>query len=170
MTTTTTTVSVAEFARMVDRSRQSIHELIKRGKLTVINGRIYPELGKVEFANNVRPRTSPLRDEPAVGAAGPTTAPTYSSARAREVTARASLAELDLAKQQREVLVASEVYGAINDATVVFRAGVEAFRDRMPSQLAALGADEALITACLAEECARLIQTLSKDFARLAEG
>jgi hypothetical protein len=166
---TTTTVSVAEFARMVGRSRQAIHELIQRGKLTAIGGRIHPALGRVEFEANVRPRTSPLGQERGERDAAPSASPaSYSDARAREVTARAQLAELELARQQRHLLQAADVYAAVEDAAATVRSIVQEWRSRMPPHIAAFGGDEDQIAAHLGIECDRLLQRLADKFTAMA--
>lgn len=167
MDTPTTTVSMAEFARMVGRSRSSIHELVQRGKLTAINGRIHPALGLVEF-EKVRPRAS-VDPAPA-----PATAPLpgssvgdYGASRARRERAQADLAELQLRRELRQDLNAAEVLDVVRHASIVFRAALEQLPNRLAPRLAGAHNEEA-IAAILSEQIENVLTQLSNDFGRFA--
>jgi hypothetical protein len=166
-TPTTTTVSLAEFGRMVGRSRSSIHELVQRGKLTAINGRIHPALGLVEF-EKVRPRASvdPAPSPPAVAPGSNVGA--YGAARARRESALADLAELDLRRQLHKVLDAAEVADVIAHAGTVFRATLEGLPNRLAPRLAGAHSEEA-IAAILSEQIEAALTRLSLELGRLAD-
>lgn len=71
-------------------------------------------------------------------------------------------------REIRKVRESAEVASAVDDAAAIIRTTVEAWRDRMPPQLAALGADEQRIGSFLAAECEHLLQRLAEKFATLA--
>lgn len=89
----------------------------------------------------------------------------YASAQERERHYSAELKRLELERETRKVLPADDVFSATADAAAIVRSGVEAWRDRLPSQLAAIGGDEARIAALLAAECEALLQQLADRFA-----
>jgi len=86
----------------------------------------------------------------------------------RERFYSAELKRLELERETRRLRLASDVDSAAADVGTLVRAGIEAWRDRMPPQLAALGADEARIAAFLRSECEQLLRRLSDKLATLA--
>jgi hypothetical protein len=99
----------------------------------------------------------------------PGSAGTYAAGRAREVTARATMAELELQRQLGAVRDAVEVQDAVRGAGAIFRTGVEGWPAALSARLAALGGNEARIAALLRDECTQLLHRVSAEFARLAD-
>jgi hypothetical protein len=163
-TPTTTTVSLAEFGRMVGRSRSSIHELVRRGKLTAINGRIHPALGLVEF-EKVRPRAI-VESTPPPAAPDGSTAGDYGSARAARERAEAGLAELRLQRELGAMLDRDDVLTVVADVATTVRVALEEMPNRLAARL--VGRSEHEIAALLTEEVRRILESLSLGFERIA--
>jgi hypothetical protein len=126
----TTTATPAEFARMTGRTRQAIHQLIKAGKLTCINGRIPVALGLHELAQlRPRPGATPDLADVASGRAAPASAedepPAGGSWRARREQAQARMAEVELEERLGKLLRADQVLDAASEAGTAFRNALE---------------------------------------------
>lgn len=92
----------------------------------------------------------------------------YSDSQDRERFYSAELKRLELEKETKKLRSADEVASAIDDAGTLIRTTVEGWRDRLPPQLAALGADEGRIAAFMRSECDHLLKRLSEKFAAMA--
>jgi hypothetical protein len=92
----------------------------------------------------------------------------YSDSQDRERFYNAELKRLELERETKKLRAADEVASAVDDAGALIRSTVQAWRDRLPPQLAALGADETRIAAFMALECDHLLRRMSEKFAALA--
>lgn len=92
----------------------------------------------------------------------------YANAQARERWYSAELKRLELDRELGRVRDAAEVEAVARDAATLVRGAIESWRDRMPPQLAACGADEQRIASLLATECDHLLHRLAERLATLA--
>lgn len=147
-------VRPAELARLLDVSRQSIHEHITRGTLTVDrDGLLDVELSRIAIANRVRPhgKTAQAVMTPPPAAAAAATAPpadaaaplgmsSYHVAKTLREAAGAKMAQLDLAEREGRLVDAERVraHARATAATLAQRL------DQIPHRIAAeFGADDA---------------------------
>jgi hypothetical protein len=152
----------AEFAAANGWGRPYVSKLKAEGRL------VFNASGLVDFAASLArikaTSGAPERAAPEVQGA------VYASAQDRERHYSAELKRLEWERETRRVLLADEVYSVVADAGAMLRAGIESWRDRLPPQLAAIGADEARIASLLAAECEQLLQRLSNRFLQMAQG
>lgn len=171
--TTTETISIADFARRVGTSRQAVHSLVKRGRLTSFGSppRLHLELALVEYGR-LRPRSpnaasDPDEDDPADAAPRPGIA--YQAARARREEAEAALAQMRARRAAGELLLAAEVFAVVADVGATLRSELESWTHRLAPLLAPCAGDERRVAAVVAVETERLQSRLSAIFAALAE-
>jgi hypothetical protein len=150
----------AEFAAAHAWSKSYVSKLKAEGRL------VFAADGLVDFGASLA-RIKATSGAPE-RAAAPVQGDAYANAQDRERHYSAELKRLELERETRKLLPADEVYAALDDAGTIVRAGVEAWRDRLPPQLAAAGSDEQRIAALLAGECESLLQRLAQRFAALA--
>jgi hypothetical protein len=154
--------SQAEFARVNGWGKSYVTKLKTEDRL------VFTADGQVDFAASLaRIKASTNAPE---RAAPPVQGSVYADAQDRERYYTAELKRLELEKATREVLKADEVYSAAADAAAIVRTGVEAWRDRLPPQLAAIGGDEPRIAALLASECESLLERLAQCFEQVEKG
>lgn len=150
----------AEFARLNGWSKSYVTALKHEGRLVMGDDGlvvVQASLLRIKATTGAPERAAP----PVQGRA-------YSDAQDRERFYSAELRRLEYEREVRRVRVAEEVDSAVADAGALVRTTVEAWRDRLPVQLAALGGDEQRIGALLGDECERLLRRLSERFAALA--
>lgn len=169
MTSTATKLeTVASFARRHGITRQAAHDLVRRGKLTTIGGRLHPDIADAEYAR-VRPRANAAAPAaaapPARAAAGlvfDDGTPAYAVSRARREHMAALREEVEHRRVIGELLDAADVRAAVDDAAAEVRGALEGLADRLAPQLAGFGADErrahALLTAAAADVLGGLVQ------------
>lgn len=158
--TDTKTVNLAEFGRLCSppRSRQQISNLVRAGRLSTINGRIFPPVGLAEMAK-LRVRVRLPAAEPEAAFAVPTAAAEASSSRGgdyqRHRAERESYAaereRIALERERRKLLPAAAVFDAVADAAGICRGTLEALPGRLAPRLMALAGDEPAMHALLTE-------------------
>lgn len=152
--------SQADFARAQGWQKSYVTALKQEGRL------VFNEAGQVDFAASLKrikgTAGAPERSDPAVQGN------TFRDAQDRERFYSAELKRLELERETRQLRRADEVASSVEDAGALIRTTVEAWRDRLPPQLAALGADEERIAAFMREECAHLLKRMVDKFAALA--
>ena len=150
----------SEFAAAQGWGKPYVSKLKAEGRL------VFRADGLVDFAASLEriKATSGAPERAAPEVQGPA----YAGAQDRERHYSAELKRLEWERETRRVLLADEVYSAVRDAGAMLRAGIEAWRDRLPPQLAAIGADEGRIASLLAAECEQLLQRLSDRFAGMS--
>lgn len=152
--------SQADFARAQGWQKSYVTALKQAGRLVFDeDGRVLfePSLERIKDTTGAPERAAPVvQGKP------------YSDSQDRERFYNAELKRLELERETRKLRESSEVASAVDDAAALIRATVEAWRDRMPPQLAALGADEQRIGSFLAAECEHLLQRLAEKFGALA--
>lgn len=155
----TTAGSQSDFARAQKWARSYVSRLKSEGRLVLL-----PD-GRVDFAASLEriKATSGATERSAPQVQGPD----YAGAQDRERFYSAELKRIELDRQTREVLRADDVYATIDAASAIVRTTIDAWRDRMPPQIAAVGADEQRIGSLLAAECESLLLRLSQRLAAL---
>lgn len=135
--------SQAEFARLNSWSPSYVTKLKQEGRL------VFTPDGKVDV------QASLLRIQQGTGAPERASAPAVSSA-LQDLQAQEK--RLDIQRKTREeqqaigeLLDATAVLDAVNDAGALFRSQLEAWPERLSPQIAALGSDEGRIRALLAD-------------------
>lgn len=150
----------AEFARAQGWSKGYITGLKKADRL------VFAADGVVDFAASLErikaTSGAPERAAPAVQGKG------YSDSQDRERFYAAELKRIEYERATGQVLAREEVDATMDDVAAMIRAGVEAWRDTLPPQLAAIGGDEARIAGFLAGECESLLRRMADRFAKLA--
>lgn len=149
----------AEFAAANGWARSYVSKLKGEGRL------VFTPEGQVDFAASLQ-RIKATSGAPE-RAAPPVQGAEYAGAQDRERHYSAELKRLELERETRRLLPADDVYSAVADAAAIVRTGVEAWRERLPPQLAALGGDESRIAALLAVECDALLRRLAQRFEQL---
>lgn len=154
--------SYADFARANGWAKSYVSKLKADDRLVVTAD------GRVDFAASLArikgTSGAPERAAPAVQGTE------YSGAQDRERYYNAELKRLELERETRKLLQAADVYAAVEDAAAIMRTGVEAWRERLAPQLAAIGGEEPRIAALLAAECEALLERLSQRFEQLCKG
>lgn len=150
----------SEFAAAQGWGKPYVSKLKSEGRL------VFNAAGLVDFAASLAriKATSGAPERAAPEVQGPA----YAAAQDRERHYSAELKRLEWERETRRVLLADDVYGAVRDAGAMLRAGIEAWRDRLPPQLAAIGSDEGRIASLLVAECEQLLQRLADRFAAMA--
>lgn len=151
--------SQTEFARANGWNKSYVSKLKGEDRI------VFAADGQVDFAASLA-RIKATTGAPE-RAAEPVQGIVYSDAQERDRHYAAELKRVELEKVLRTLLPADEVHSAVADAAAIVRSGVEAWRDRLPPQLAAIGGDEARIAALLAGECQALLERLSERFNQL---
>ena len=150
----------AEFARAQGWQKSYVTALKKEGRL------VFATDGAVDFLASLQrikgTAGAPERSAPAVQGKP------YSDSQDRERFYNAELKRLELETLTKQLRRADDVASGLDDAGALIRATVEAWRDRLAPQLAALGGDEQRIGAFLAEECAHLLKRMAAKFTALA--
>lgn len=157
---TATLGSQADFARAQGWQKSYVTALKKAGRL------VFADDGQVLF----EPSLQRIKDTAGAAerAAPQVQGKAYSDSQDRERFYNAELKRLELERETRKLRESAEVVSAVDDAAALIRSTVEAWRDRMPPQLAALGADEQRIASFLAAECEHLLQRMAEKFGALA--
>ena len=154
--------SQADFARAQGWRKSYVTALKQQGRL------VFTGDGRVDFdasLQRIRDTTgAPERAAPAVQGSR------ISAAQERERHYSSELKRLEYERAVHKLREADEVRSAADDAGALFRAGVEAWRDRLAPELAALGGDEQRISALLASETDQLLRRLAKRLHALAGG
>jgi hypothetical protein len=152
--------SQSDFARAQGWQKSYVTALKQEGRL------VFTDANLVDFAASLArikaTAGAPERSAPAVQGKP------YSDAQDRERFYSAELKKLELERETKTVRSAAEVASAVADAGALIRATIEAWRDRLPPQLAALGGDEHRIAAFMAAECEHLLRRMADKFAALA--
>jgi hypothetical protein len=164
MTKKHTTMTQSEYAQARGLSRARVSQLAKAGKLAMtLDGRIDVAQTDALLAlqtDNRGGHNKGGRDAAELKAA----ARERLTAKARKELAMAELSELQLARERRELMVATEVLAFVSSAATEFRV----FCESLPAQLAPLlvGNDEERIQALMAEHMDNALTELSRKFAR----
>lgn len=142
----------AQFAEANGWSRSYVTKLKQEGRL------VFTAEGLVDFAaslERIQATTgAPERASPPAQTSG------YQAAMTRKALADAEMREMELARKQRKLLPADEVHAVVDDCAATIRTTLEGWAARLPAQLAACGADEARIHACMAYECDALLRRM----------
>lgn len=168
MTTSTSLITLAAWSRSVGITRQAGWDLARRGKLTLINGRVHPDIAAAEYAK-VRSQTR-IDAAPAQAAPAPAAVddgPSYARFRAEREGYAAQRERMALQREARELLPAAEVHDAIDDAAALCRTALEQLPDRLAPRLAAIGADEGAAHALLAVAVNDALRALADRLAGL---
>lgn len=155
-----TSGSQAQFAAANNWTRGYVTKLKQEGRL------VFTADGQVDFAASLA-RIKDTTGAPE-RAAPPVQGGVYKDAQDRERFYTAELKRLELERETRKLLAAEEVDAVVDDAAAIMRSAIEGWRDRLPAQLVACGADEQRIAACLTVECDALLRRMADRFAALA--
>ncbi len=148
-----TLITQAEYARRRGVDPTSVRDAIKAGRITLIDGKIDPDVADVQWARNSRARVRTGQEPPVrnpthpqthglpAGDDDPITAPrllTYEEARRRRELAEAQKAELQLAELQGDLIRTADVRAAYAKRA----AGLREALLQIPARLAAVVAAE----------------------------
>lgn len=147
-----TLITQAEYARRRGVDPTSVRDAIRAGRITLIDGKIDPDVADVQWARNSRARVRtgqepPQRNPSAPAADDDLTAPrllTYEEARRRRELAEAQKAELQLAELQGDLIRTADVRAAYAKRA----AGLREALLQIPARLAAVVAAEADQAKC----------------------
>lgn len=152
----------SEFAQLMGWSKGYVTDLKKAGRLVMLDDGLVDVQASVERLRATA--QAPERAAPVVQGIS------FSNAQDRERFYNAELKRLEYEREIGQLLQADEVASAVRDAGAMIRSTIEAWRDRLPPQLAALGADEQRAAALMAAECEALLQAISDRLGQLAAG
>jgi hypothetical protein len=173
-------ISQREYARRRGISNVSVHEAVRDGRISTVNGKIDPDLADRQWRENTdqskprnritgRPKQARVSGEPSepmdMGGAdeivgGPSTATGYAKARAARELYQAQLAKLELDRKRGTLVRADEVrLGAFNMARKA-RDQLIALPERLASVLAAVE-EPAEVQRILEEEIERICQEIA---------
>lgn len=160
--TSATVGSQAEFARANGWEKSYVTKLKQAGRIVMTAD------GLVDFeASLARIKATsgaPERAAPAVQGVE------FAKAQDRERFYSAELKRLEYEREVGRLIVRADVEAVVADMATVYRSGVESLSDRLPAQIAALGADESRIRALLADEGEQLLRRVADRFSRLHGG
>ena len=157
----TNLITPAEYARQRGCSRQNVSQKIKTGGITLIDGKIDPELANKEWiasTKQLRPEPEKSQAHEAVTKAA-TASYNYQDSRAKRESHEADLAELKLRKMAGELVEIEDVQFAMTD----FGASVRSLIEQLPARLSPMLAAETdlqAIKALLTTECNALIKEM----------
>lgn len=154
-------VSKAEFARQNDWQKSYISKLAGQGRLVLTDdGKV---MSRESLARIAATTGAPERASP------PAVQPQFRADRDRKEFYDAENARLDLEARTGKLLNKADVLSVVADAAVGLRARLESWPPRLAPQIAALGGNEARISALLADHIETALGDLSQRFAKLAE-
>jgi phage terminase Nu1 subunit (DNA packaging protein) len=139
-----TLITQAEYARRRGVDPTTVRDAIRAGRITLIDGKVDPDVADVQWARNTRVRvgSGQRRADPQSAADDPFAAPsleTYEEARRRREMAEAQKAELQLAELQGDLIRTADVRAAHAKRV----AGLREALLQIPARLAAVVAAEA---------------------------
>jgi len=160
-------ITQAEYATLRGCSAVAVHKAVKAGRITLIDGKIDPEVANIQWQKNSRARISAKPPVPTPPPAAPAAdgveaaeapsthldasgadlfagtpepapaADSYTTWRNRREAADAELAELNLAKERRELISVAAVEGVWASALAAMREHLLQVRARLAPMLAA---------------------------------
>jgi len=158
-------ITPAEFARQIGVAKQTVHEAVKRGRLSVIDGKLDLEVARIQWDKN-RSRRTPHSVEAAAPAGSPSGESTdggaYWEAKTRREAAEASIAELKEAELRGELVRKAEVERAISSRLVALRESLEVLADRL-SALVAVESDAQVCRRLLRDEHRKALATFTEQ-------
>lgn len=180
-------ITQAEYARRRGVSRAAVTQAVKAGRITLIDGKVDPEVADIQWARN----TDAAQQRGAAAQASMSTsssaaiAPRTGSrggsekgdegggadlhdARARREQALAELAELELAEKRGELVSVAEVEKALVSKILGVRDSLDTLADRL-SPLLAAESDPAKVYAMLRGEIRQVLAQLSTQSRAPAE-
>jgi hypothetical protein len=132
-------ISPAQFAASVGVTRQSVHEAIRAGRLSTIEGKLDPAVARIQWETNRKRKRAdapPGASTQAMVSAALEADP-YWSSKARREAAEAELAELRAAELRGELVRKAVVEREISSRLVALRESLFALADRLGAMLAA---------------------------------
>ena len=166
-------ISKSEFARKVGVSPAAISRAVKAGRLNVIDGRIDPVVGLIQWREN-RQRAQTSADTPDQGPQ-PTEAvpepltgvPALEISRRRREFHEANLAEMRERQKAGELVELQQVTLAYTTLAAELRAALERIPDKLAPRLA--GAEPAAIHELLATELDQALADMARQAATLPD-
>lgn len=155
-----TLMTKAAYARHRACDEKAVRKAINEGRISVIDGKIDPEVADIQWAKNTRARVAqgdsggPILGEVggvSVPAPGPTAAPApapdgYTAARARTELANAGRAELELARLRGEVRDVSDISRGGFDIARELRDAMDSSVNTLAAELAPMDSADACAT------------------------
>ena len=169
-------ISQREYARRRGIEASTVHRAVKAGRITLVDGKINPELADRQWAENTDPSTSKnrlagkpgqtrnLTETPApMELGGESVSPTgYAKARAAREVYQAQLAKLALEEKQGELVRADQVRVAAFNLARKARDQLLALPERLGAAVAAVD-DIAEVQEILERDIERICQELSGE-------
>lgn len=128
-------VTPAEFARSVGVHRQSVYEAIRSGRLTALDGKLDPEVAKIQWQANRKRQRGQQDKEPADE--GGQDGGAYWDAKIRRERAEAELAELKASETRGDLVRRVVVEREFVSKLVALRESLEVLAERLSAQVAA---------------------------------
>lgn len=135
-------ISQAEYARRREVSRAAVTQAVKEGRISLIDGKIDPEVADIQWAKNTRSPKPPLPDshpstDPLPDSAIPQTVYDLHLARAKRETHEANIAEMKERQKAGELVELQAVEKASADIFAQARNALERIPDKLAERLAA---------------------------------
>lgn len=135
-------VSQAEFARLMGVSQAAVNSAIKHGRITTVGKKIDPTVGKIQWAQNTRPRaTSGNASTPAKETRNDLRVsdgvPDYLESRAKREASEAEKSLLELEEMQGALMRVDVIKAVVGNAYAATREAIMQIPSRLAAQLAA---------------------------------
>jgi hypothetical protein len=151
--------SQAEFARLQGWEKSYVTKLKHEGRLVFLDDKLLDVAASLERIKATS--GAPERAAPAVQ--GKAANDFYD----KERFYTSELKRLEYEREIKKLREVDEVAAAVTDAGALIRTTIEAWRARLPAQLAAFNGDEQRISAFLSGECQQLLERMATKFAGL---
>jgi hypothetical protein len=140
-----TLLTKAAYARHRGCDEKAVRQAISAGRITLIDGKIDPEVADIQWLKNTRARVAPNKtesDEPKSEMSKVESDPTYMTFRMRREAADAQIAEMNEAKMRGTMLMRSDVERAIFESCREFRDYLTACARRIAAEVASISTAE----------------------------
>lgn len=138
-------ITQAEYARKRGVQKSAVHKAVQTGRITLINGKIDPEVADIQWAKNTNASQQRNQfaqsslvvvpgDDPVDPIAGIFN---LATARAKREHFDAELSEMRARKESGELVAANEITAAITAAAAMIRSALERMPDKLADRLAA---------------------------------
>jgi hypothetical protein len=155
-------ISITEYARRRNCHHTAVLKAIRDNRISLIDGKIDPEIANFQWEKNTRPRIPKCQPLPALTPADPARQPLPDCAitqtgydlqlsRAKREHHEANIAEMRERQRSGELVELADVHLAYTTLAAQFRAALERIPDKIAPRLAAESDEHAIHTLLLTE-------------------
>ncbi len=140
-----TLLTKAAYARYRGCDEKAVRQAISAGRITLIDGKIDPEVADIQWAKNTRARVAPNKsesEEPKSEMSKVESDPTYMTFRMRREAADAQMAEMNEAKMRGTMLIRLDVERAMFEISRDIRDFLTTCARRIAAEVASISTAE----------------------------